>query len=222
MSIWLILSGKLGKILHPRMIPWIIAASVLFLALAVSDARKIRVKPAAGSRVMQLLPLIFAVAVVALDAGSDQQPAGRMDNSPRYVEPAKLESAADLPARISFSDDDYWKVLNILYDDPKGAQGKTLTVQGFVYRDKSLPSGGVIVGRNLMWCCSADLAVVGFLAEGANLASFKNDAWVEVTGTLAVADFDITGGGKPAPSPVIAITSIKEVPKGPSTTIYPS
>ncbi|MCM3630832.1 TIGR03943 family protein [Paenibacillus glycanilyticus] len=63
-------------------------------------------------------------------------------------------------------------------------QGKTIQITGFVYRDKQLPGGQLIVGRMAMTHCIADIAPYGMIVETPSADDYANDTWITVTGTI--------------------------------------
>lgn len=66
-------------------------------------------------------------------------------------------------------------------------QGKTISVQGFVFRDGHMNEDTFAVSRFLVMCCTADAVPFGVLVRGTNAASFADDTWVQIDGTIQVA-----------------------------------
>ncbi|WP_079912668.1 TIGR03943 family protein [Paenibacillus sp. 32352] len=62
--------------------------------------------------------------------------------------------------------------------------GKKMELTGFVYRQEEMKSNQFVVGRFSVSCCSADAAPFGVLVEYDRAASFADDSWVTVTGTI--------------------------------------
>jgi uncharacterized repeat protein (TIGR03943 family) len=229
---WIAGSGKLGSIVHPRSQPWVIAAGILALALGVAELFRIDRKPAAPDPFSVYYAPVFALAVVCVYAGSSGLAPGSYNPAPELsafrsaiAKRDKLIDAAEkgpLPARIEFDDDTYWATYNRLYDDPTAAEGKPVTIQGFIYRRKDFPAGTVLVARNLMWCCSADMGIVGLAAAGPGLGALADNEWVEVSGSLFAMDLDISGAGRTIRAPCIRVESVAPVERRASTTIFPS
>ena len=230
--VWLINTGKLNHIVHPRMNPWIIAAGLLFLVMAFSETLHLSVRPHRDDPPSHFYPFAFVliVAYIFVQAASlhpgSFQPAGEsLDiQSAAIAQRGRIADAATLgplPSWIQPTDDSYWPLYNRLYDHPEAAIGKRITVQGFVYKKKGFPPGSALIGRNLMWCCSADMAVIGYLAHSPTLGLISDSSWVEVTGTLRSILFDPDGSGKASDLPFIEVESIKPVERSASTTIFP-
>jgi putative membrane protein len=96
--------------------------------------------------------------------------------------------ATSLPKLIEFNDDaSYWALYNRIYDHPQEAAGHQIRIQGFVYRESSWPAGEFLVARQLMWCCAADMGVVGFRVQAHGQAIPVENQWVNVRGELTVA-----------------------------------
>lgn len=65
-------------------------------------------------------------------------------------------------------------------------QGKSITVQGFVYRDVHMQEDAFAVSRFLVMCCTADAIPFGVVVRSANASTFANDTWVQIDGTIQV------------------------------------
>jgi putative membrane protein len=228
---WLVNEGKLGMIVHPRMHPWIVASGLLSLALSASEMLRLETRPRRPDSASFYCPMIAVVAVVYIYAQTggatprDFSPQPELtafqDSIKKRDEAFEEAQNKPLAGHIVFDDDHYWPLYNRLYDDPKAAEGKVVTIQGFVYRQAGLPPGAIIVARNLMWCCSADMSVIGLAASGPGTGEFPEDAWVEATGTLAYSEIRKDGDEKASLVPVIMLQSVRKVERLQSTTIFP-
>jgi len=69
-------------------------------------------------------------------------------------------------------------------------QDRTITISGFVYRQKGLAGNQFIVGRMAMTHCIADISPYGIIAESADAAKYKDDSWISITGTIGQTVFD--------------------------------
>lgn len=70
--------------------------------------------------------------------------------------------------------------------------GKKLEISGFVYRTEEMNPAQFAIGRFAMSCCSADASPYGVLAEYPNAATYSEDTWVKVTGTIEKKPFNGT------------------------------
>lgn len=68
-------------------------------------------------------------------------------------------------------------------------EGKTIRIKGFVYREKGLGENQFIIGRMAMTHCIADISPYGIIAETPEAESFADDAWVDITGTIATTTY---------------------------------
>jgi uncharacterized repeat protein (TIGR03943 family) len=66
----------------------------------------------------------------------------------------------------------------------KDYKGKQITTLGMVYADETFPDQHVLVYRFVLFCCAADAWPAATLVSHENIASFENDTWVKVTGTM--------------------------------------
>jgi putative membrane protein len=229
--VWLINTGKLDRIVNPRMRLWIIAAGLLFLALSFYETLRLSSPPRRADPWSHFYPLVLVFAVAYLFVQSESFQPGTFQAGPSSLavqsaliaqRDVKMDKAAagPLPSTIVFDDNTYWPLYNRLYDDPSAALGKRITIEGFIYRKSDFPPNSVLIARNLMWCCSADMSMIGFLAQG-HMAAMPDGAWVKVSGRLDSIDFDVSGAGKEKKVPLIRIDSIEPAPRTASTTIFP-
>jgi putative membrane protein len=132
--------------------------------------------------------------------------------APYKKEAAKL---VKLPV-ITFNDDNYFDLLNVMLMYPEKFTGKKIRTMGFVYREDSFKQNQFVPGRMAVTCCVADAAVVGIMAEYDQADLLKKNRWVEVEGTLKTENIsgEIT--------PVIKVESFKFVAPPKNPYIYPS
>jgi uncharacterized repeat protein (TIGR03943 family) len=202
------------------MSPWIAASGVVFLALCALEIRKARLSPRSPLPVLSYYALLLVIVVVAQFPRIGPVAPGRFDM------PSQRNRVSDKPpavqaAALKPGDDDYWQVYNLLYDTPGYYSGREITLAGFIFRDKHFPEHVALVGRNLMWCCSADMGLIGFMASGGNLDSLPAGTWVEIRGVLDVIPFDVAKDGKTKPVPLIKIAALRVLRDHPSQNIFP-
>jgi len=121
--------------------------------------------------------------------------------------------------RNALLDDRYWTLYNRLYDDPAAAVGHKVVIQGFLHRARGFPPNTALIGRNLMWCCSADMAEIGLIVQDPVINALNESQWVEVSGRLATTQFDMNGDGKKAVIPIVAVEALKPTDKGATSGI---
>lgn len=230
--VWVIDSGHLESIVHPRMKAWVAIGGLLALLLSFGEMLRIDVKPREPDSISRYYPIIFAIAIVFLYlqgggpklATASVQPEisafqSAIENRDAVVKKAQTER---LPGTIIFDDERYWPLYNRLYDSPQDARGHKIVVKGFFDKPAGAPANVALVGRNLMWCCSADMAAIGFLVRGAALDEYKVSEWVEASGTLDTIEYDLNGDGKEELVPFIELDRLKRVDKGAtSSVIFP-
>lgn len=65
---------------------------------------------------------------------------------------------------------------------------KKIILQGFVFREEDMPLDSFALTRFLVMCCTADAVPFGVLAHGNEVSALEEDTWVEVEGTIGVAN----------------------------------
>jgi len=99
--------------------------------------------------------------------------------------------------------------IRLFNQDPEPDHHKDLKakVVGFVLRDNTLPVDHFMIARFVISCCAADARPVGLIVQyDPAKFNFKNDEWIEVSGTFASEE---VGGQR---QPVLVLESYKVVP----------
>ncbi|MCP3029067.1 TIGR03943 family protein [Halobacillus sp. A5] len=101
----------------------------------------------------------------------------------RYPDLYEELSSAD---RFTMSEDNYIGTISLLEEEVDQYIGKEIKMNGFVFREDGFPDDRLVVGRFGISCCVADGGVYGVLVQGdgQNFDQYKNDTWIEVTGTV--------------------------------------
>jgi len=198
--------------------------------LAFAQMLSLSKKPRHSDPVSFFIPIAYVLAITFIFVQSNSFSPSRFDEGDDSVAVenailakrdriATRASAGALPSLITFDDDKYWPLYNRLYEDPTAAAGHRVVVQGFFHRAVGYPAETALIGRNLMWCCSADMSGIGLVARGREVAGFKESDWVEASGRLSTIEFDMNGDGKKSTVPLIVIDSLKHVDKGATSSI---
>ncbi|WP_420490030.1 TIGR03943 family putative permease subunit [Neobacillus vireti] len=111
---------------------------------------------------------------------------------------------------INIDDNQYVNIMNIIQDNLSAMIGKTVTIKGFVYREKEFMQNQIIVARFGITCCVADASVYGMMAKG-DVAALSKDKWVQITGKIGQTQFNAET------IPVIKISQLSKItaPKQP-------
>jgi putative membrane protein len=115
-----------------------------------------------------------------------------MDSQPEPITQSEYDALKEklLKAKIiDINDQQYVNMMNIIQDNLKGMVGKTITAEGFVYREKNFMQNQIIVARFGITCCVADASVYGFMAKG-NVTTLPKDQWIQVTGTIEQTQYN--------------------------------
>ncbi|MDD7267713.1 MAG: TIGR03943 family protein [Lachnospiraceae bacterium] len=116
--------------------------------------------------------------------------------------------------RITISHKDFYPWLSEIFGHVKSYQGYTISISGFVFRDKSFGER-FLLARNMMTCCVADLAPAGILCLADNIPEADQNKWFTFTGTIS----SVTNLGRTEPLLLLQEVTDCEVPNDPY--IYP-
>ena len=117
---------------------------------------------------------------------------------------------------ITLDNENYYAWFNELTMHPQKYKGTSIKMTGYVFKSgQDFKHNEFVVGQNLMWCCAADLQLVGFLCQYDKTPQLKENSWITVTGKLdtAVYQKDIY--------PVILKPSITSAAKPAEDYVYP-
>ena len=119
---------------------------------------------------------------------------------------------------IEVADRDYAIWYRDLSEELKSYDGKTVRFKAQVAKSDELPPDTIIVGRQLMNCCAADITFTGLIAERNPRRELDSGDWVELTGSIKVRRHP----GYNRPGPVLTIQEIApaEPPEEEVATFY--
>ena len=119
---------------------------------------------------------------------------------------------------IDVADRDYAIWYRDLSEELKSYDGKTVHFKAQIAKSDELDAGTVIVGRQLMNCCAADITFTGLIAEKNPRRDLESGDWVELTASIKVRRHP----GYNRPGPVLTIREIApaEPPEDEVATFY--
>ncbi|MCB0076376.1 MAG: TIGR03943 family protein [Anaerolineales bacterium] len=229
-----VMNGTLPLYVHVRYTPLIAATGVVLLLLAVAvlvgqwradpqghpdhDHDHGRLTWRSPALTALLVPILLGLMVPAQALGSAALSArggvGTGGTGMRTV-----DSLAD-GASYSLPDPTSWTLLDwvnaTLYepDNPR-VQGQAIEVEGFVWRDSTLPEGQIMLSRFVVSCCSADGLAIGMPVAADSTLDLANDQWLRVSGTVGLQERD---GRKEA---IILAESLTPIEQPAEPYLYP-
>lgn len=105
---------------------------------------------------------------------------------------------------IEIADRDYAIWYRDLNEELESYDGKTVRFKAQVATSDELEPGTIIVGRQMMNCCAADLQFAGLIAVGNPRGDLEDAQWVLLTAAIAVREHP----GYTQPGPVLTIREI--------------
>lgn len=122
---------------------------------------------------------------------------------------------------VIISNDNYYRLMEDIYENLDLYIGKSITVTGFVYREDNFPKGQFLAGRMLMNCCAADAQVLGFMCKSDTITDIDKEKWVMVTGTIEVGEKPQNHAEGEGKFPVIKVENISMQEEPVNKYIYP-
>lgn len=96
----------------------------------------------------------------------------------------KLNIKSNNSNLITVDNSMYGHIILDVHDNVDQYVGKKISFNGFLYRDKQSNKNQAYVSRFAITCCVADAQLFGLKVQGKEITLFKNDQWVNVTGTI--------------------------------------
>ncbi|MGX7203510.1 TIGR03943 family protein [Enterococcus plantarum] len=120
--------------------------------------------------------------------------------------------------KVTVTEENYLEVMELIYNYPSEFIGKTITYRGFAFNSSQNEEANIFVFRFGIIHCVADSGVFGLLTHMPEGETFKNNDWVEVTGTIH--------SGYYAPFkreiPMVDVTKVKHVEEPKNQYVYRS
>ena len=119
---------------------------------------------------------------------------------------------------IEIADRDYAIWYRDLSEELKSYDGKTVHFKAQVAKSEELDADTIIVGRQLMNCCAADITFTGLIAEKNPRRELDSGDWVELTASIRVRKHP--GYNRVGPVLTIREISAAEPPEEEVATFY--
>lgn len=220
----LIVSGRISEFIHPRYIIILAAASIAGIIIALKRFKEKKISHHHGKPILRISLMIFPLflAFVSRNMKADfSESAGdkeiNVDKSVSYV----FEKNADVleyrnKELIILTDENFLKVTQDIYDNPKLYLDKKITYTGTVMKKKfSGRKDELAVVRMVMVCCAADLSPSGFICRYDRAFELENNSWQTIMGFISVET------SEEGDFPLLEILDIKPSKKPDQEYLYP-
>jgi putative membrane protein len=226
---FLLHTGKIYMLIHPKMHNYMIFTFVGFGALAVFQFFKIfTIMRQENFRLGYLLFFITLaagiIAPVGLSEGIAQSKgvsitgpgtaSGRTDSSKGQ---SGLKTEDDL---IIFNDENYIRLLNEIGADIEKYKGRKVSINGFVYKDDSLKKYEFVTARMVMNCCAADTQLIGILCSFEDVVGLKEEEWVRIEGVLGSTVYKDPASGTEVVLPAVKVTKLAKIKRPENPYLY--
>jgi uncharacterized repeat protein (TIGR03943 family) len=214
----MVIKGTYLHFVKPSLLPWLIAAAVVLIALAVASiVRDLRHTPVDGGHRHRPWLVWLLLVPIALTTFVVPPPLGAHGAAPEAVattEPVR-RAFPPLPAghapAVSIPD----VVMRAAADATNSLEGRLITITGFTLRYPD----GTDLGRVVIVCCAADAQLARVHLSGpavAVAAGYPEDTWLQVEGTV------VPGTSVAATNfvPTMAVSKVTRIDKPANTYTY--
>jgi len=216
----MVIKGTYLHFVKPSLLPWLIAAAVVLIALAVASiVRDLRDAPGSDEHGHRHRPwLVWLLLVpIALTTFVVPPPLGALGAAPEAVAVTAPPKRAfpPLPAgrapTVSIPD----VVMRAAADSTNSLDRRLITLAGFTVKH----SEGTDLGRVVIVCCAADAQLARIHLSGAaaaEAAGYPEDTWLQVEGTVVAG----TSTESTNFVPTIAVSRVTRIDKPANTYAY--
>ncbi len=221
----LLVSDNLQLLFHPRNYPFFLAA--LFFLLMMFYRQICNIISGKNNYRINISVLIFLLPVLAYAASVtrkwDIQGIIRSQNSIVSVPVPLKKDTSDLAAdeNLVLTDDNYFNLYNEISGNLDKLTGKKIEVSGYVFREEHYDKTEIVIARDLMWCCAADVAVIGFYCNIEQTEKFSENSWIQVEGYLEKHLYHNNDSDKDYYIPSIKVESAETIDPPEYGYIYP-
>ncbi|MFI9454365.1 TIGR03943 family putative permease subunit [Amycolatopsis sp. NPDC052450] len=212
------INGDYLRYVKPAQQPWIIAGGAVMVTLgAVAIVRDLLAARAAAvvsgdvhdhdhntrSAWLLMVPVlaVFLVAPPALGADSVTRTEAR---APQSASASNAAAFPPLPAGDVVPLEVNEFVSRAGWDKSGSLNGRPVRLSGFVVHNE----GNTMLARMVIGCCAADAFPITVRLVGQDVAGFRDDTWLEVTGTVVPG----TAVRENSYMPDLTLTSVRQVP----------
>jgi len=185
---WLLENGRYKAFIQPKLWPLLILALALLLAFAAAFISQFSSKSEASFQfepwvkaAILIVPVIFLWTIYGQSLGTDafakrflQSGQGVFTTGANFKKTPSTAPAGNAATLLDL----------ILYAE--SFDGKPVTVEGMVFRGKTMDKNSFMLFRFAVACCAADALPFSIRVDAANDAGISNDTWVRVEGIFNV------------------------------------
>jgi uncharacterized repeat protein (TIGR03943 family) len=218
-AVVMVIKGTYLHFVKPSLLPWLLAAAVVLIALAVASIVRDLRHAAAGDHGHTHRPwLVWLLLVpIALTTFVVPPPLGAQGTAPESV-------AATEPVRRAFPPLPAGRapavlipdvVMRAAADSANSLDGRLITVTGFTLRY----SDSTDLGRVVIVCCAADAQLARIHLSGpaaAEAAGYPEDTWLQLEGTVVPGTSSISTNF----IPTMAVSRVTRIDKPANTYAY--
>ena len=218
-AVVMVIKGTYLHFVKPSLLPWLLAAAAVLIALAVASiVRDLRHAPAEDHDHAHRPWLVWLLLVpIALTTFVVPPPLGAQGTAPETL-------AATEPARRAFPPLPGGRaptvpipdvVMRAAADSTNSLDGRLITITGFTLRYPDSTD----LGRVVIVCCAADAQLARIHLSGAAVAEaagYPEDTWLQLEGTVVPGTSSISTNF----IPTMAVSAVTRIDKPANTYAY--
>lgn len=226
--------------LHPRSLPLVKFAWLLFIALTLNEVKTFTRCKGSQKPDWRLFALMLPIVVVLLvnptglssriavqkglsslsiTSGQNGNRFGPADTPEKNTNLLVLQTP-ETRSSDTIADGSLYEYLDKLYADPAHYLGKRYTMTGFVSPDTLLGKNSFFLTRMMITCCAADASPVGFYCTIDSKSGIQENDWVIVTGVLKPRVIKFPWDNQSRTIPLLTVIAVKKTTKPQNEYVY--
>jgi len=218
-AVVMVIKGTYLHFVKPSLLPWLLAAAAVLIALAVASiVRDLRHAPAEDHGHTHRPWLVWLLLVpIALTTFVVPPPLGAQGTAPETLaatEPAR-RAFPPLPGGRAPTEPIPDVVMRAAADSTNSLDGRLITITGFTLRYPDSTD----LGRVVIVCCAADAQLARIHLSGAAVAEaagYPEDTWLQLEGTVVPGTSSISTNF----IPTMAVSAVTRIDKPANTYAY--
>lgn len=222
--------------LWPLLVPLVLVPAAL--AGTSADQAGVRLFTAGGSLASSSVTRAPIAAIPLPDGAADGSWVGEanpaLDEAAASLETAapfgerdaerrarEAQAMSGTTGRLIITDEEFAERVDLIWDYPDLFAGRPIELTVFAFREEGWPVSEFAAARMSIWCCAADAAVVGLLAESEPATAPPTGRWMRLRGTLGVRPAFDSGAVAMTNLPVIREVSWQPVDPPAMEYVFP-
>ncbi len=222
--LYLVYSEAARLLVHPRIDKFLVVCAIMLLIMAIYLVPDVWKRRPLDSHPFKysffVIAILIGIVIQAIPLSQSAVMTDRWSPDIGVSESSQEERVTvDLPRNaedgvVYIDDTNYLHIMNIISYNPRQYVGEIIEFNGFITFRDNFPENTALLGRLLMWCCAADVVVIGAPVKFEDISVIEEFEWLLIRGEIET--FMLNN----VIQPVIRVINFERIEKPLSEYIY--